>query len=163
QLTITVSSFKLTMGEAFVLTAPADVVITPDQTTFATIGSAIISSPQFSGLGTVSVTNLKLTQTGFTLGNLSITNNAPPGIGNFLSFDSISINFNNFALAYGASTIVNGNTGTQISGTIQVVANAVVLFPTVSFLDIKLGNLSGTYNFGVSTFLSISVPNLNIH
>lgn len=164
QLTITISNFQLTMGEAFLLTTTGNVVLTPDQTTLATIASATISSPQFSGLGSATVTGLQLTQTGFTLGNLSITNSgaALPGIGNFLSFGTITVNFNNFALNYGASTVVNGNTGTQVSGTIQVAATNVVLFPNVSFLDLKLGNLSGSYNFGASTFLTISIPNLNI-
>ncbi len=163
QLTITISNFQLTMGEAFLLKSTADVVITPDQTTLATI-SGTISSPQFSNLGTASVNGLQLTQTGFSLGTLSITNSGTslPGIGNFLSFGTITVNFNNFALDYGAATVVNGKTGTQISGTIQVAATNVVLFPNVSFLDLQLGNLSGSYNFGTSTFLTISIPNLNI-
>ena len=53
QLTVTVSGFQLTLGQALVLSAgTTPVILTPDQSVLATIGTLTLSSPEFSGLGT---------------------------------------------------------------------------------------------------------------
>ena len=54
KLTITIGSFEIAMGEALKLDASA-VVITPGQSTLATIGSATLTSPLFQNLATATV------------------------------------------------------------------------------------------------------------
>ncbi len=76
QLTVMVSGFQLTMGEALQLSA-ADVVLTPGQQVLATIDSVTLSSPEFSGLGTLTAHNLQIERDGFSLGNVEWTTRAP--------------------------------------------------------------------------------------
>jgi len=68
KLTVTVSGFDLKMGEALDLSASSNVVLTPDQQVLAAIGTVTLSSPKFSGLGTLQVHNLLIQQSGFSLG-----------------------------------------------------------------------------------------------
>src|SRR5262249_43129986 len=70
QLSLTISNFQLTMGQALQMSAAGDVVITPDQQVLASIPTVTLSSPEFTSLGTLSVQNLQIEQTGFTLGSL---------------------------------------------------------------------------------------------
>ena len=155
QFTLTISGFQLSIGQAFLLTTNGNITITPDQSVIATIASATISSPDFSGLGQATVTNLQITQTGFSLGSLTLTSGpSPPALSNFLSFSSVTITFTNFSFAYSSSPTV--------SGTVSVAATNVVLFPSVSFLDVKLGNLNGSYTFDAPGFLTFNNVNLSI-
>ncbi len=88
QLSVTISGFGLTMGQALQLSAvdsggnPADVTITPDQPVMATVGSLTLSSPEFTGLGTLAVNNLQITQTGFSLGNAEWSSGSSVTVGN---------------------------------------------------------------------------------
>ena len=229
QLSLTVSGFTMSIGNAFLLTTNGDITVTPGQSVIATIASATISSPDFSGLGQATVTNFQLTQTGFTLGNLTLTSGSSPTfLGSILTFDSVSISFANFAFVYGGtindsftiptnapvtsvalthnpttgtplSVTVNGTlltlttdytvmtttisnvtttsivfthaqsgsvqvaytTAASITGTVTVSAKNVVLFPSVSFLDIKLGNVAGSYTFDAPGDLSLTIPSFS--
>ena len=124
----------------------------------ATIASATISSPDFSGLGQIVINNLQLTQTGFTLGTLTLTSGqSPAAIGTFLSFSAASpLTFNNFSFVYGSTPecywCLRGCDGERCRS-----------FPgrQVS-LDVKLGNLSGTYTFDAPGFLTFSNVNITI-
>jgi len=155
QLTLTIVGFELTMGEAFRIRADGDVVLTPGQEQIATIASATLDSPQFGEIGAVSLTNLVLNQTGFSLEDLTIsTGGSPTALGSFITFDSLSVSFTDFVFTYGSQP--------QVDGTVEVTATNVVLFPNISFLDLHLSNLKGTYIFGGASRLSIGIPNLDI-
>ena len=77
-------------------------------------------------------------------------------MGDFLSFSSVTVSFSNFAFVYGAGSTPS------VNGTVTVIANNVVLFPSVSFLDVKLGNLTGSYDFDAPGFLTFSNVNMTI-
>ncbi len=85
------------MGEAFQLVTGA-ITITPGQQVIASLASATLSFPQFSGLGTLTINNLQITQSGFSLGSVTLKSQASavPGIGGFLSFDSLTVSLNTF-------------------------------------------------------------------
>ena len=155
QLSFTISGFQLNIGQAFKLTATS-VTISPDQTVIATITSATISSPDFPSLSAL-ISNLQITQTGFTLGTLALTAQQPPtALGEILSFSSLSITFTNVAFTYSTTS------SPTISGTVGVTADNVYLFPGVSFLDVSLGNLSGSYTFDAPGVLTFNNVNLTI-
>ncbi|MDB6041259.1 MAG: hypothetical protein JWM99_5100, partial [Verrucomicrobiales bacterium] len=72
KLAITIGSFKIKMGEAIQVDA-SGVVLTPGQSTLATIASATLSSPLFQNLTTVAINNLTITQGGFSIGSVALT------------------------------------------------------------------------------------------
>ncbi|MGA2657222.1 MAG: LEPR-XLL domain-containing protein, partial [Verrucomicrobiota bacterium] len=154
QLQVTVSGLQLSMGEAFVLTASGVVVLTPGQPVMATVASATLSSPQFTGLGTLQVSNLVLSQTGFSLGSLTWSSNGPVSIPDIVNADSATLTLSNFALQYGDTP--------SVSGGISVSAANVVLFPTVPLLNLHLGTLGGSYQFHSPAILSLHIPSLAI-
>src|SRR5208337_1141214 len=159
QLTVTVSGFQLTMGEALQLSAGSTpVVLTPDQQVPATIPTVTLSSPLLTGLGTVTASNLTIQQDGFSLGSLNWTSPGSVMIGpNLLSFSSVEVDVNNFALQYGATP--------SVSGTISFAANNAALFPGVPLLDVTLGSLTGSFDFGNTTspgLMNVHISNLNI-
>ncbi|MGN6552626.1 MAG: hypothetical protein ACTHLW_02690, partial [Verrucomicrobiota bacterium] len=155
KLSLAITGFQLSMGEAFKIVATGTVTVTPGQTQIATIAAATLSSPQFSQLGSVSLTNLVLSQTGFSLADVSMTTGgSPAAMGDFLTFDSLSVSFKDFVFTYGSEV--------KVDGTVQVTPTNVILFPGISFLNLHLGDLTGTYNFGGSALLSIGIPNLDI-
>ncbi len=159
QLTVTVSGFQLTMGEALQLSAgTTPVVLTPDQPVLATIGTVTLSSPEFSGLGTITVSNVEIQQDGFSLGNLEWTSPGPVTIGgDILSFTSATVDLNNFALQYGANP--------SVSGSISFAATEGELFPDVPLLNISLGSISGSFDFGNATapgLMNVQISSLDI-
>ncbi len=139
------SGITVKMGEAFQLTTGA-ISITPGQAVIAQINSAALSFPSFSGLGVLTVNNLQITQTGFNLGSLTLQSqaNSLPGIGSFLSFDSLTVSLNSFSYSNVTSftetaVAVNGSSkpsditlthevapGTQIAVTVTTTSNSVV-------------------------------------
>ncbi len=154
QLQVTVTGLRLSMGEAFVLTASGDVVLTPGQTVMATVASATLSSPQFTGLGTLQVSNLAISQSGLSLGSLTWSSGGPVSIPDIVSADNVMLTLSNFGLQYGATP--------SVSGGISVSATNVVLFPNVPLLDLHLGTLGGSYQFGSPAILSLHIPSLDI-
>ena len=156
QLSLTVTGFQLSIGNAISITAAGNVTITPDEATIATVASATISSPDFPSL-TATISNLQITQTGFALGTLALTaNTEPTAFSDILSFTSLSFTLTNFAFNYSP-------TGSPtVSGTIGVTADNVVLFPGISFLDVPLGNLTGSYTFDAPGVLTFNNVNLTI-
>jgi len=157
QLTVTISGFQLTMGQALQLSAASDIVITPDQSVLATIPSLTLSSPQFSGLGTTTVYNLQIQQGGFSIGSLEWGTTSPVTIGDILHFDSATVDLSNFALQYGGTPSVSGSVSFNVSG--------AVLFPNVPVLDISVGSISGGFDFGDATspgLMHVQIGNLDI-
>src|SRR5262249_49697647 len=130
-----------------------DVVITPDQQVLATISSLTLSSPDFAGLTPLTVTNLQITKSGFTLGNLELSS-SDVTIGSAFHFDSATVDLNNFALQYGATPKVNGSITFNVTG--------AELFPDIPLLDIHLGLLSGGFDFGDSGSMHITINDLDI-
>ncbi len=245
QLTVTVSGFQLTLGEALVLSAgTTPVVLTPDQSELATIDTLTLSSPEFSGLGTITVNNFQIQQDGFSLGSLEWSSTGPVTVGdNVLAFDGVSISTTDpvtvagsdttsitllhTAIAgtvvvtatpsggtpvtlidgtdYTLSTDANGNTtvnfmtghipaqgstisisytdqrpavtvdldnfaravrnGPSISGTITFAATGGQLFPDVPLLNVSLGSISGSFDFGNAAapgLMNVDINNLDI-
>ncbi len=166
QLTVTISGFQLTMGEALQLSAgTSNVVLTPDQPTLATIPSLTLTSPEFSGLGTFSVSNLQLLQTGFTVGTFDWSSSGAVTIGNgALQFNGVAgtttpaltVSLSNFALQYGQIP--------SVSGSISFAGAGGVLFPNVPLLNISLGAVSGTFVFSSTSagILNAQISNLDI-
>ena len=161
QLSFTITDLTLSIGGAIEVTAN-NVTITPDQSVIASItGTSLnpavtISSPDFPAL-TATIQSLTITQTGFTLGSLSLnTGSSPSALSGLISFSSLNVTLSNFAFNY------NGASGPTISGTIGVSAANVVLFPNVSFLDVALGNLNGSYTFDAPGALTFNNINLTI-
>ena len=80
----------------------------------------------------------------------------PTAFSDILSFTSLSFTFTNFAFDYSA-------TGSPaVSGTIGVTADNVVLFPGISFLNVPLGDLTGSYTFDAPGVLTFNNVNLTI-
>jgi len=69
-LSLTVAGFSLAIGEALKLNA-TNIAITPSASTIATIASVTVTSPKITGL-TGSLTNLAVTQTGFSFSGLTL-------------------------------------------------------------------------------------------
>ena len=86
--------------------------------------------------------------------SFNITTAGTPAIGNILSFTNATISFTNVSFNYGATPTV--------AGTVTVSVTNGVLFPTVSFLNISLGNLSGSYTFDAPGLLTLNIPSLTI-
>lgn len=155
QLTIEIGEFALALGEALEITA-SDVLITPDQTQLAKIGSGTIRSPKFTNLPTAAFENFVITQTGFSLGALTLTQAAgqTTNFGSFLSFSGLVITASNLEVQYGSSS--------SVSGTVTVQASSVVLFPGSSFLTSDMKDITGTYDFGNSGKMSIEIGEFNL-
>ena len=166
QLTVTISGFQLTMGQALQLSAGStDVVLTPDQPVLATIPKLTLTSPQFSGLGTLDVNNVQILQTGFTLGTLNWTSTGPVTVGNgALAFNGVqgsthpalTVNLSNFALQYGTTP--------SVSGSISFAATGGVLFPSVSLINASLGAVAGSFVFSNTSagILHVQLTNLDV-
>ena len=161
RLSLTVSGFNLAIGDALLLTTGgSDVVLSPGQAVLVTIASATLSSPKFSGLGTLAVSNLEIRRDGFSLGSLSWSSTQPVTIGgDILTVDQVSVTLSSLSLQYGPTP--------AISGSISFTADAVVLFPNIPLLNLHLGSLSGSFDFGtlalpVPGLMSLQIPNLNI-
>src|SRR5581483_1639370 len=71
-------------------------------------------------------------------------------IGQIFKFDTVTVSVNNFVFNYGGTT--------SVSGTVSVSVTNAVLFPSVSFINKSLGNLSGTYTFHSPAVLSLTIP-----
>lgn len=143
----------------------SNVVLTPDQPTLATIPSLTLTSPEFSGLGTFSVSNLQLLQTGFTVGTFDWSSSGAVTIGNgALQFNGVAgtttpaltVSLSNFALQYGQIP--------SVSGSISFAGAGGVLFPNVPLLNISLGAVSGTFVFSSTSagILNAQISNLDI-
>ena len=90
KLGVTVSGFKLAVGDALLLSAGATpVTLTPGAAVLATVPSLTLSSPNFAGLGTTTVTDLVIGRTGFTIGSLGWSTTAAVSVGgDILTFAS---------------------------------------------------------------------------
>ena len=152
RLKLDIVGFTLSIGSALQLSAvtasnpTGEVIINPGATgnvPMASISSATLSSPVFSDLGTLTVNNLVIYQTGFTLANAVWASPGSVNVGGFFSASSLSITLSNVALLY-------AGTGSSISGGVTVTITAGFLFPSIPFLDIPLGDFVGTLSFGLS-------------
>jgi hypothetical protein len=141
KLRLTVANFTLSVGEALQVTA-SGVVITPSDATIATIASATLSSPKFSQLGTASLTNLELRQTGFSLGSasLSMAVGGVATLGGFLGLKNLVVTATNFEVTYGDSAATKG--------TLTVSADQVTLFPDSTLIQSAFTGVSAIYDFG---------------
>ena len=176
ELSLTISGLELSIGPALKIVATGDVTLTPGQDEVATILSATITSPEFPQVGTATITNLKLLQTGFSVDDLTLVSSTPGNLGGFLTFSSVKLTVKNFVFDY--DTAVNPPTPPAndpayvppkvVNGTVEIEVDQVQLFPNVSFLNISLDKLTGSYTFGAaselgaSARLSIGIPNLDI-
>ncbi len=158
QLKLTVTGFHLTIGEAVELSAN-QVILQPGQSVMATIPSLTVTSPQFGGFGSLNLVNFQLSQSGFSLGSLTLSSQAATTttIGNIVGFDNASVSLTNFAF--------NNSATPSISGTVGVSATNAVLFPDISFLGVHIGSLSGSYGLNTANHyvLSLTVTNLNVN
>lgn len=157
QLKFTAASLELTVGEALKLGASNVEVYPGSADVVATIGTVTLSSPQFSGLGTASLTNFQIKRTGFKVGSASLTTTLGQFgvigdlVGNILRFDSVTVTVSNdFEFIYGATP--------SFTGTISVTATNAVLFPAVAFINKSLGNLTGSYLLGTTPTLNLDIP-----
>ncbi len=77
--------------------------------------------------------------------------------GDILAFDSATVDLNNFGLHYGTTP--------SVSGSISFAVTGAVLFPDVSVLNISLGAVSGSFDFGNATapgLMNVQITDLNI-
>ncbi|HLP78333.1 MAG TPA: hypothetical protein VK327_15615, partial [Candidatus Paceibacterota bacterium] len=179
KLSLTVSGMTLNIGTALRVTADGDFTFSPSGTgevtgtgakVIASVGSVSISSPEFAQVGTVTVTGFKLLETGFSVDNVTLTSNAAGNLGSFLTFTGVTFTVKDFVFDY--TQIFNYDpTNTDpspIDGSVEVAVKGVVLFPNVSFLDLHLDDLTGSYSFGDASVLGataelgIGIPNLDI-
>jgi hypothetical protein len=156
QLAITVGTFNLQIGEALKLTA-SGIVITPSQTVIAAIDSALVQSPQLSGLGVAVLKNFQLTQTGFSFDSLELAQ--PAGqtvtIGNFVQLSGVNLQVTNFA--------VNTAAATPVSGSLTITIGQVRLFPSSSFITSSSNAVTGQYDFGNGGRLVIAVNQFTLN
>ena len=73
---------------------------------------------------------------------------------NVLKVDSLAVTLANFLFTYGTTPAV--------SGTIGITATNAILFPTIGFLNVHLGDLTGSYTFHSPSILNLTVPQLDI-
>ncbi len=103
-------------------------------------------------LGTASINNFILRQSGFEIGNLHWTS-ASNQFGSVLSLKGVDFQTNNFKVNYGDTTTV--------SGTIQLTVTEVKLFPTASFVTSQITGTQLSYDFQQGTgSLKISMSHL---
>jgi len=154
QLTVVVPNPQLVFGEALQLSVTGNVTLTPESLDMGVIGTATASSPEFAGIGTATLSDIQLTQTGFTLGSFKLTGGAS-SIGSVITFSTVEVDFNNFGLTYiqkqdapvSPSTTPSAPvTVATLDGEVGVDASNAVLFPGFAFLDGSLGDLVGTYD-----------------
>lgn len=118
--------------------------------TLVHLGSAQVTSPKFSGLGTVNITNMDLLSTGFTLESLR-WDQAPSStvsMGSMMVFEQVFLEVSNVSF--------NLSTGNFI-GTITVGAARAELFPEKTTITALATDLSGSI-----TLSSSAIPGLNI-
>ncbi len=108
------TGITLTMGQAFALTTGA-ISITPGQQVIASIASASLTFLQFNSLPQLTITNLQFTQSGFSLGSATLTSQSgsTPGIGNFLTFGSLTISLSTFSYSNLSTYTFQQTTGGQ--------------------------------------------------
>ncbi len=163
-LRLAITDLTITLGDSIRVAVPS-VTITPDQLTLASIPTATVDFPLFNGLGAVTLANFQLLQTGFNIGSLNLS--SPAGItvnlGGVLSFGSLSASVSNFSFNYGS-----GISSISVSGSINIQATNLTLFPSLNFLSAKVATVTGTYSFSTTGLtpgevLSLSLGNLNIY
>ena len=154
-LTINIANFTLSVGEALDITA-SNVVLTPGSNTLATIASAQVSSKQITGLSPVSITNLAILRTGFTLGNLTINQIGTAQIGNFLSITGGVLTVENFVFSYSPTL--------SVTGVIRLKATTLQLFPNGGYVQSTTSNIEGIYQFsgGLLGALTIKIANFTL-
>ncbi|MEW6306779.1 MAG: hypothetical protein AB1705_25215, partial [Verrucomicrobiota bacterium] len=159
-LTVTLGTVSLALGEALKLEATNVTVRPGEPDVIATIASATLSSPQFSGLGSINLANVVLRRTGFSIGTASLTTTQVglgaigDVVGRILSFDTVTVSVNNIALNYTG--------GITMDGSISVTVTNAVLFPEVDFINYALGNLTGTYTLSGPPTLNLDIPAFNL-
>ena len=158
QLSVRLSGLQLQIGDALLLTTGGtDIVLTPGQQVLGTISFATLSSPKFSGLGTLTVQDLVLRQDGFTLGSLTWSSaGAVDVLAGLLHFDSVTVSLSGFQYLNSATQPAS------VVGTVTFSAQGAVLFPSVSLLNLHLGTLSGSFDFGNGGQMTLTIPNLVI-
>ena len=146
QFSLTVNTFKLSVGQALSITSPTFSVTydagSGSAQTIATISNATASSPLFSGLPTATLTNFKLGTDGFSFDDFSLTATGPVTIGNFFKAtdvnNAVSLSISDFNLSFADPT--------NSTGSVSFTADNIQLFPNVGFLHLQFANLHGTFD-----------------
>ncbi len=161
QLRLVLTNLSLTLGDAVNISVPS-VTITPSQSIMAVIPAATVSFPLFGGMGTATISNFQLLQTGFTLGSLTLSTPAgtPVNLGGVVSLGSARIVVSNFVFAYSGQNAG----GTSVSGTITASGTSLALYPGLSFVSTTVGSFSISYQFATGTgeVLDINLNNLTL-
>jgi hypothetical protein len=147
-LVISVPEFGFKIGGVIDLSA-TNVTITPTENVLVTIATATVSIEKLSDI-TGTLSNLLITQTGFTLGSLDLA--APPGQtstmpGQLMVFTSLSMQIRN--LGYDKTT--------GMTGTITVSADSLRLLPNKPQVDIIATNITGGYVVNASGVSELTI------
>ncbi len=141
QLLFQASKFQLDIGEAFSLIS-AGLVFRAGGVAgepLAEIGSAMLRSTQFTGLGVAMLSGLKIFDDGLTLGSATLAQ--PEGvtarIGDFLAFTELSVKLENFRIKAGAGA----------EGKITVSAGGLRFFPEAAAIRSVVQGAQGEYVF----------------
>lgn len=137
--------FKLTIGEALRVEA-ATVTVTYSSTnsaadqTLAMVGTGLISSPIFSGLGTASLSGLVIRKNGFHVDDATLTlaNGGTASIGSILSVTGLTLAVDDLDVAY--------SSGVTVSGTVTMTAAGLKLYPTGSFVTTNAQGVVATFD-----------------
>ncbi|HNQ87709.1 MAG TPA: hypothetical protein PKM73_03635, partial [Verrucomicrobiota bacterium] len=139
---LTADQFKLTVGEALEIQA-SGIVLSYDPNgaenqTLVSVGSATVTSPQFTGLGSATISALVIRKDGFYVGDATLTASGA-AIGDFLSFSSVTVTASGFGVTYGTSPSVTGTITANLTG--------LSLFPNGGFAQVAADTVTASYQF----------------
>lgn len=160
-LSVSVTGFALSLGESLTLTAPGTVTLQTGSDLMVQIPTLTVSSPQFGGI-TGAVSALDIRRDGFSLGALTIgpvaVGTLPSVLSDVLEIGTVKLTLTDFVLNNGR--MVEGNTDPVfgVTGMFGVELTGVVLFPGVSFLNVSLGTVTGSYQFNLTDPLNPGQP-----
>ena len=148
QFSLSADTFTLSLFSQISLSA-SNITITPDQTTLATIGSAMLTFESLNNLK-VGLQNLAIEQTGFTIDSATFNNLPDLSLGSLLTLSTPTVTLTNVAYTLGAG--LSGTVGFSASG-------ATLQFG--SALDASVGQTNGNFNLATEalslTFASFSL------
>jgi hypothetical protein len=138
-LSLVVPSFVIPLGDALTLNLGANVLLQPGNYIMVQPASATVTPNLFSGVSGTLLSGFQITQDGFTLGSFTLSGTGAM-IGNYLSFNSVTIQVNQFTLGNATQT-------PAISGSILVTVGGTRLYPGDPSAVFTDTSVSAAYDF----------------
>ena len=105
---VQINNLVISLGEAISINLGA-VDLHPGQATILSATNVSVTANLFSGLQSFPLPTFDLTQSGFSLGDFTISTSSGATIGNFIAVSGPSIDVNNFSVDTQASPVISGS------------------------------------------------------